>query len=66
MANTIWLSSSAVGNLLGVSPKTIARWSKEGLIGHQLTMGGHRRYRLEDVRVLAAKLKRDFGEAVSS
>jgi DNA-binding transcriptional MerR regulator len=27
-----------------VSPKTVARWAKQGRLPHRRTLGGHRRY----------------------
>lgn len=39
--------------LLNVSPRTIARWHQRGLLRGQRTLGGHRRYRLEDIERLA-------------
>jgi predicted site-specific integrase-resolvase len=43
-----------VARLFHVSPKTVARWSDEGKLPHTLTLGGHRRYPLHEVRKLAA------------
>jgi excisionase family DNA binding protein len=41
-----------VAELFGVRTTTIARWSREGRLAALLTPGGHRRYRLSDVRAL--------------
>ena len=38
--------------LMGVDPKTVARWSKDGLVPFVRTPGGHRRYRESVVRAV--------------
>jgi DNA-binding transcriptional MerR regulator len=50
-----FLHTSHVADLLHVSPKTIARWAKDGL-PYQRTLGGHRRYPEQAIRHLAASL----------
>lgn len=42
------LSLGDVARLLNVNPRTVARWTDEGLRSFR-TMGGHRRYRWGDV-----------------
>lgn len=39
-----YLRTSEVALRLQVSPKTIARWAKEGRLPYQATLGGHRRF----------------------
>jgi excisionase family DNA binding protein len=51
-----FLHTSHVADLLHVSPKTIARWAKDGRLPHQRTLGGHRRYPEQAIRQLAASL----------
>ena len=46
------LTPREVAQMFGVRTTTIARWSVEGRLASFLTPGGHRRYRLADVRVL--------------
>ena len=46
-----YLQAGEVARLLGVSPKTVARWSSEGKLPCSKTLGGHRRY---DGKVIAA------------
>lgn len=46
------LTPREVAELFGVRTTTIARWSREGRLLSFLTPGGHRRYRLPDVRAL--------------
>jgi excisionase family DNA binding protein len=44
------LSSSEVARLLSVTPKTVWRWATEGGLPSVRTVGGHRRYRWDEVR----------------
>lgn len=46
------LTPREVAKIFGVRTTTIARWSCEGRIASFRTPGGHRRYRLSDVRAL--------------
>jgi excisionase family DNA binding protein len=43
-ASRSWLTASQVARRLHVSPKTVARWAKDGRLAHRRTLGGHRRY----------------------
>jgi len=52
-----YLTGQQVGWVLGVSPKTVARWAKEGKIRHTKTLGGHRRYLSQDIDELKASLQ---------
>jgi excisionase family DNA binding protein len=45
---------SQVADLLHVSPKTIARWAKDGPLPYQRTLGGRRRDPEPAIRQLAA------------
>jgi excisionase family DNA binding protein len=51
-----FLHTSQVADILHVSPKTIARWAKDGRLPYQRTLGGHRRYPEPATRQLAASL----------
>jgi excisionase family DNA binding protein len=51
-----FLRSAEVAAILQVSPKTISRWAKQGLLPYQRTLGGHRRYPEPAIRELAASL----------
>jgi excisionase family DNA binding protein len=51
-----FLHTSQVADILHVSPKTIARWAKDGRLPDQRTLGGHRRYPEQGIRQLAASL----------
>ena len=55
-ATTPHLRTADVAALLGVSPKTVARWAKEGKLPFLRTLGGHRRYPEPAIRELAASL----------
>ena len=55
-ATTPHLRTADVAGLLGVSPKTVARWAKEGRLPCRRTLGGHRRYPEVAIRELAAGL----------
>jgi excisionase family DNA binding protein len=39
-----WLRAAEAAARLHVSPKTIARWAKDGRLPYRRTLGGHRRY----------------------
>lgn len=46
-----------IASLLGVSGRTVARWSADGSLGvASATVGGHRRHYLRDVRDLQESL----------
>jgi excisionase family DNA binding protein len=55
-ATATHLRSAEVADLLGVSPKTVARWAKEGRLPFVRTLGGHRRYSEAAIRELTAGL----------
>jgi excisionase family DNA binding protein len=54
-----FLLTSQVADILHVSPKTIARWAKQGLLPFQRTLGGHRRYPEPAIRELAASFTQE-------
>src|SRR6266566_10129089 len=53
---TRYLLGSEVAELLHVSPKTVARWAKEGKLPCMRTLGGHRRYPEREILELRDKL----------
>ncbi|MBI4241753.1 MAG: helix-turn-helix domain-containing protein [Candidatus Rokubacteria bacterium] len=53
-----YLSRGEVARLFEVSPATIARWAREGRLPHVSTLGGHRRYRAEEILAIVEKLAR--------
>lgn len=50
------ISPGEAARLLGVSPRTLRDWSKNGRITFTLTLGGHRRYQRTDVLFLRSAL----------
>lgn len=46
------LTPNEAAQMLAVNPKTLARWSGANKIHAVRTLGGHRRYRLEDVNAI--------------
>jgi DNA-binding transcriptional MerR regulator len=53
------LRSAEAGAIVQVSPKTISRWAQQGLLLHQRTLGGHRRYPEPVIRELVASLTQE-------
>jgi excisionase family DNA binding protein len=51
-----YLSRGEVARLFEVSPATIARWAREGRLPHISTLGGHRRYRANEIQVILEKV----------
>jgi excisionase family DNA binding protein len=46
------LTPAEVAEVFRVDPKTVTRWAKAGKLTCIRTLGGHRRYRLAEVRAL--------------
>ena len=46
------LTPSEVAKLFRVDPKTVTRWAKAGKLSSIRTLGGHRRYRSDEVHAL--------------
>jgi predicted site-specific integrase-resolvase len=46
------LTPAEVGLMFRVDPKTVTRWARRGWLTTIRTVGGHRRYREEEVRAL--------------
>ncbi|MFA9444066.1 BldC family transcriptional regulator [Egicoccus sp. AB-alg6-2] len=51
-----WLTPGEVARLFGVDPKTVTRWASAGKLSPQRTLGGHRRYKADEVRSLLQEL----------
>jgi excisionase family DNA binding protein len=51
-----YLRTSEVAFKLQVSPKTVARWAKEGRLPYLATLGGHRRFPAELINELVNNL----------
>ena len=54
--DTDYLTPGQVGRVLQVSPKTVSRWAAQGLLPCLVTLGGHRRFRREDVERIARRM----------
>lgn len=46
------LTPAEVAALFRVDPKTVTRWAKAGKISSIRTLGGHRRFRESEIKVL--------------
>jgi excisionase family DNA binding protein len=46
------LTPAEVAYMFRVDPKTVTRWAKDGRITSIRTLGGHRRYREQEIRAL--------------
>jgi excisionase family DNA binding protein len=51
-----YLTAGEAARCLHVSPKTVNRWANGGLIRCIVTLGGHRRFRREDVEAAAREM----------
>lgn len=51
-----YLTPGQAARMLGVSPKTVNRWANDGRIPCAVTLGGHRRFRADVVRAVAASM----------
>lgn len=49
------MTPAEVATLFRVDPKTVTRWCKAGKLTAIRTLGGHRRYREDEVRALLEK-----------
>lgn len=50
-----YLTVGGVAELFGVSAKTVVRWANEDKLPHVVTLGGHRRFRRDEIdQVLGA------------
>lgn len=49
------LTPGQAAKILGVDPKTVARYARQGELSFQRTLGGHRRFKANEIRALAEK-----------
>ena len=47
-----WVSIGVVSDLFGVTTQTIRNWCREGMFQVKRTLGGHRRFLLDDIEHL--------------
>lgn len=55
-ADAAYLTPGQAARMLGVSPKTVNRWANDGRIPCAVTLGGHRRFRADVIRSVAASM----------
>jgi excisionase family DNA binding protein len=58
------LTPAEVAALFRVDPKTVTRWAKAGKLSSIRTLGGHRRYREAEVKVLLAGIPQQRREEI--
>ena len=51
----VLLTPAEVAALFRVDPKTVTRWAVAGKLASLRTLGGHRRYRADEVHALLAR-----------
>ena len=51
------LTPGEVAQMFRVSPKTVTRWARTGRITAVRTLGGHRRFRADEVRRLLGQFE---------
>lgn len=56
----VLMTPTEVAALFRVSPKTVARWSRAGKLTALRTLGGHRRFRVEEVQALREEVDQRF------
>jgi excisionase family DNA binding protein len=49
---SVLLTPAEVAKIFRVNPKTVTRWARSGRISAVRTLGGHRRFRADDIRRL--------------
>jgi excisionase family DNA binding protein len=50
MAENELLTPAEVAEMFRVNPKTVTRWARAGKITAVRTLGGHRRFRADEIR----------------
>ncbi|MBI4730109.1 MAG: helix-turn-helix domain-containing protein [Acidobacteria bacterium] len=61
-----FLRTAEVARALHVSPKTVARWAKEGRLPYLATLGGHRRFPESRITEIVDTLSREVVELVTT
>lgn len=62
----VLMTPAEVAALFRVSPKTVARWSRAGKLTALRTLGGHRRFRVEEVQALRQEVDQRFDHTTTS
>jgi excisionase family DNA binding protein len=55
-AESAYLTAGQAARMLGVSPKTLNRWANDGRIACAVTLGGHRRFSVAEIRAVAVSM----------
>ena len=55
-ADRSYLTPGQMARILGVSPKTVNRWTNDGRVPCAVTLGGHRRFRADVIADVAASM----------
>ena len=64
-ADSAYLTPGHAARMLGVSPKTLNRWATDGRIPCAMTLGGHRRFRIDVIRSVALSMGLQDPETVA-
>ena len=57
------LTPSEVAAMFRVNPKTVTRWAHAGRISYIKTLGGHRRFRADEIRKLVSEASQSGAES---
>ena len=57
MSENELLTPSEVAVMFRVNPKTVTRWARAGKISAVRTLGGHRRFRADEIRRFLAEVE---------
>jgi excisionase family DNA binding protein len=57
MAENELLTPAEVAAMFRVNPKTVTRWARAGRISAVRTLGGHRRFRADEIRRFLAEIE---------
>jgi len=56
MAQRDVMTPAEASEVLGVSPRTLSRWAREGRIRAIVTLGGHRRFIRTEIEAVARRM----------
>ena len=60
MSTTELLTPGQVAELFNVNPKTVTRWARAGKITAIRTLGGHRRFKAEEIHAFLTEQESAF------
>ncbi|MGI8881246.1 MAG: BldC family transcriptional regulator [Jatrophihabitans sp.] len=58
------LTPAEVADLFRVDAKSVTRWAKQGKLGNIRTLGGHRRYREDEVMAAYTRMTSEATEPI--